>query len=94
MTDTKNRPEPANSLRGRAEDFIGNRAACSTNKLHALSPEEIEQTLHELQVHKIQLEMQFVELLRTHEKLDIPRERYFDLYDLAPVSYFAPGSRN
>jgi len=88
MTDIKDRPEQTNSLRGQAEELFKKRAALSPNKLWALTPEEIEQTLHELQVHEIQLEMQFVELLRTHEKLDILRERYFDLYDLAPVSYF------
>jgi PAS domain S-box-containing protein len=50
---------------------------------------EIRQILHELQVHQIELEMQNEELGRAQIEIDAARERYFDLYDLAPVGYCA-----
>lgn len=71
-------------LRQRAEQLArANEAADSA----ALSPEETRQTLHELRVHQIELEMQNEELRRAQAELDASRARYFDLYDLAPVGY-------
>ena len=42
---------------------------------------------HELRVHQIELEMQNDELRRTEQGLFTAQTRYFELYDLAPVSY-------
>jgi PAS domain S-box-containing protein len=47
----------------------------------------MQRTLHELRIFQIELEMQNEELLRNQHELESSRERYFDMYDLAPFSY-------
>ena len=44
--------------------------------------------LHELQVHQVELEMQNDELRNAYAEADALRERYADIYDFAPISYF------
>ncbi len=71
-------------LRQRAEE----RAAVTGGEdLGAPSPEQAKDLLHALRVHQIELEMQNEELRRAQQELEASRARYFDLYDLAPVSY-------
>ncbi len=70
-------------LRQRAEEKVcGDDAA-----VHPLSPEETERLIYELRVHQVELEMQNEELHRTHHDLAAAKDRYFELYDLAPVGY-------
>ena len=56
-------------LRDRAEDIALEKAAMSPEELKPLSLEETRQTLHELRVHQIELEMQNEELKRTKRLL-------------------------
>lgn len=73
--------------RERAEMQLRDSASTFPEDRLALSPEESRQLLHELRVHQIELEMQNEELRASEVALDAARERYFDLYDLAPVGY-------
>src|SRR5660397_282612 len=82
-----NRPEQAAELRRQAEEIARGKDAQSPEDLEVLSPEATRQTLHELRVNQIELEMQNQELLRAQTELDAARTRYFDLYNLAPVGY-------
>ncbi len=87
-TSAQNPADAANAkklLRHRAE------ALCRQNEasvdVSAVSPETVQQMLHELRVHQVELEIQNVELQRARDEADVSRARYADLYDLAPVGY-------
>ncbi len=80
-------------LRQRAEKAAREKAARSPEDFEGLSPEEVRRILHELQVHQVELEMQNDELHRVQQELEASREKYFDLYDMAPVGYFTVGEK-
>ena len=72
------------ALRHRAEALLHEKPQA----LSDIPPEDMQQLIHELQVHQIELEMQNEELRRTQSKLAEARDKYFDLYEFAPVGYF------
>ncbi|MCX6060812.1 MAG: EAL domain-containing protein [Campylobacterales bacterium] len=78
---------PPKNLRWQAERTARENMDHPRENLETMLPEEIGQIFHELRVHQIELEMQNEELRQTQIELDAQRERYFDLYDLAPVGY-------
>ena len=75
-------------LRWRAEEIVQERGDSSPKSVGTLSRDEALRLVHELQVHQIELTMQNDELSRAQAELNATRERYFDLYNLAPVGYF------
>ena len=85
MVKRRNAPDDLSDLRRRAEKALDSLPVSSSSD----SPEldEIRCLLHELNVHKIELEMQNDELRTVQESLQSSRDKYSDLYNFAPVAY-------
>lgn len=75
--------ERRQSLRAQAEALID---SLSPQGSSASQPEIL---LHELLVHKVELELQIEELRSTHFALEEALERYADLYEFAPVGFIS-----
>lgn len=75
------------SLRKQAESKLKARDVNSLLHIKQLSPEKMQKIVHELEVHQIELEMQNEELTHTQLELNIAKNLYFDLYDMAPIGY-------
>ncbi len=78
----------AQDLRQRAEDSLAKLDGDSA-ELPWMSPFKVARTLHELQVHQIELEMQNQDLRRSQLALEASRASYADLYQQAPVGYIS-----
>ena len=76
-------PKDPSELRRRAEKLL----SAHLSEPAALSPEEVQRLVHELEVHQIELEMQNRQLREAQEQLEASRDRYADLYDFAPLGY-------
>lgn len=80
-TSTPSETEAA-ELRRRAEQLLAEQKPRMPD-----TTDVTERLLHELQVHKIELEMQNEELRLGRDQLETALERYTELYDFAPVGY-------
>jgi len=78
--------KPLFQLRKSAEKKLHKSGVATIDAL-GLSPQEIQQVIHELQVHEIELRMQNEELRRTESQLGEAWAKYRELFDLAPVGY-------
>ena len=86
MTEPKKRtrePGPLSRLRRRAEALLKK----SPHPGSRTPAAGVQNVVHELGVHQVELEMQNEELRRTELELMRSRDRFSDLYDFAPVGY-------
>ena len=72
-----------NSLRKKAEEIVRN----NFNRIENQST-DMDELVHNLRVHQVELEIQNEELRLTQEKLEDSQHKYFDLYNFAPLGYF------
>jgi len=72
------------ALKKQAQKFISK----NPSAIKEIPPMDIRELIEDLQVHQIELEMQNEELRRIQGDLEKSRDKYSDLYDFSPVSYF------
>jgi PAS domain S-box-containing protein len=75
------------SLRERTESLLQVPIPDSV-KDHLITSEDLWRLIHALEVHAIELEIQNSELKETRDALEVSRQRYYNLFDNAPVGYF------
>ena len=84
----------AQVLRNKAELIVHQKNANIPENFEILNYDETLKIIHELQVHQIELEMQNEELHRIQQALTTEKQRYFNLYNLAPVGYCTLSAEN
>ena len=77
------KPDKFNVLRKRAEALLS--APHTSSAAHSM--EEFCELLHELDTHRIELELQNDELLNTQKQLQDTTQEYIDFYHFSPVGY-------
>ncbi|MFZ2444843.1 MAG: ATP-binding protein [Syntrophobacteraceae bacterium] len=81
----KRKTPTGDDLRSRAEEALRS----GEDPIIECSLEDMRRLIHELRIHQVELEIQNEELRSAHALLEESRMRYADLYDFAPVGYFA-----
>jgi hypothetical protein len=80
-----NESDQWNALRKRAEEYYAELPLVMEGKLDEQSSKKL---IYELQVHRIESDMQMEELKKATQKAAVSATRYQELYDFAPSSYF------
>jgi PAS domain S-box-containing protein len=85
MTNEKKESTYARMLRLKAEKLLKEKK--KSNSIPFVVSDDLK-LFHELQVHKIELEMQNEELREAYEAQELALKKFTMLYDLAPMGYF------
>jgi len=80
----KSKENKSVNLRQKAEKLVNNKV--KTSELQINDPNNL-RIIHELEVHQIELEMQFEELKLAKEKAERAKKKYTELYNFAPSGY-------
>ncbi len=83
MAKKSDRSTNVTGLRRQAEALL----RTTKRDVVAMPAKDVQQLVHELQVHQIELEMQNEEFLRAQVELEAARDRYRDLYDFTQTGY-------
>ncbi|MDP1948391.1 MAG: PAS domain S-box protein [Nitrospirota bacterium] len=83
MAKKPDRSTKRTDLRRQAEELL----RATNREVEAMPVKDVQQLVHELQVHQIELEMQNEELRRAQMELEVARDRYLDLYDFSPAGH-------
>lgn len=84
MSKKKQLSEEMQALRESAEKRL---LPGDKRNIAGMTTYDIAELIHELETSQVELEMQNEELHSTHNELIETRDRYTDLYDLAPIGY-------
>lgn len=84
-TPSHSTPNPSDDLRRKAEDRV---RQAIVDQPEDMAEPAIRAMVHELQVHQVELEMQNEELQKARTRAEEASERYYDLFDFAPIGYF------
>jgi PAS domain S-box-containing protein len=76
-------------LRQKAESYLLGQETKQGKSNHL----DLLEILHEIQVHQVELEMQNEELRNTKLALETSRDDYFNLYELAPVTFLTVNAK-
>ncbi len=88
MQKQNSKPDDAARLRQKAEEKLKERKDKARLVSDASDADKLK-LIHELEVHKVELEMQNEELIAAKEKAEQSEEKYTDLYDFAPSGYLS-----
>jgi PAS domain S-box-containing protein len=85
MKKSQNNLTDAEILRQKAEEQLKKQ---QSNVSSLSSENDLRKLAHELQVHQIELEMQYEQLKQAKEESDSSTQKYTELYEFAPSGYF------